>query len=460
MRVLFLAHDYPPMGGGGVQRALHLVRSLSAAGHAVHVVAVDKNPGPMRDDSLLERHPANVPITRYRLPSIGPAIERFKQARLSRLPTLILPADLYPDASIFARTTARVALKVARDFRPDVVAASGPPFGVLEAARRVAQQLGTTLVLDMRDPWAEPLIGRLPSALSFRWARALQRRCLAAADLVVVTAPTLQTLLEGLSVARPRKIVTITNGFDGGVTIDAASTEKARSICRVKGMRTLAFTGRLFTSDTAGGSRHGGLADRFFDGLAVGHEVIRGGDYHAGPWFQTLEILAARRRDLWGRLQTVFVGDVPQQGRAFPRALEAFPVQFLGYQPLAFAAAVMRAADGLLLFNPSTSDDSPSFIIPGKLFEYLAAGPPIFAMCGPGDCADIVRASGAGIWTHDRNPEEMAGHVERWLDGHELPNVRNETYIAGCERAVLGRRFVAEVESIHNPATKAEVRSS
>jgi glycosyltransferase involved in cell wall biosynthesis len=447
MKVMFLAHDYPPVGGGGVQRPLHLVRSLSAAGHDVHVVTVDKDPGPLRDDSLLERHPASVPITRYHLPTIGPAVELFKKARLSRVPTLVLPADLYVDASIFHRSTTKAALRVAETFRPDVIVASAPPFGVFEAARRVAKRLDAALVLDMRDPWVEPVVGRFPSPIAFGWARTLQRRCLAAAASVVVTAPTLQTLLEKLDIGRPRRVVTITNGFDAEVPIDDAAMNQARALCRRSdGVRTVAFIGRLFGGEAQGGSRRGALADRLFDLFAYGQEVIRGGDYHAGPWFHALSILASRRPDLHGRVETLFVGNVPRQGQAFPGALEAFPVRYAGYQPLAVAAATARLADGLALFNPSTSDDSPSFIIPGKLFEYLAAGPPIFAMCGPGDCADIVRATGAGLWVHDREPAQMSAHLERWLDGEALPLARDEAAIGGYARAVLGRRFVAEVE--------------
>lgn len=446
MRVLFLVHDYPPVGGGGVQRVLHLVRSLSAAGHQVHVLALDKDPGPLRDDSLLARHPPSVPITRYHLPSLGPAIDRFRRLRLSRVPTLVLPADLYVEATVFARWTARAALDVANTFQPDVVIASAPPHGICDAARRVAAATGAALVLDLRDPWVEPVIGRFPSAISYGWARAVQRRCLAAASLVVVTAPTMEQQLARLTVSRPRRVVTITNGFDESAPISAAAREKAREICIRPGVRTAAFVGRLFRSDTAGGSRRGPWADKLFDRLAVGREAIRGEDYHAGPWFQALELLAARRPDLAGRLRTVFVGDIPPQGGSSERARTMFPVEFYGYQPFAVAGAVMRAADALLLFNPSTIDDSPSFIIPGKMFEYLAAGPPILAMCGPGDCADIVTGTGAGVWVRDKDPAQMSAHVERWLTEGTFGNVRNELEIARYSRAELGRRFVAEIE--------------
>jgi glycosyltransferase involved in cell wall biosynthesis len=318
---------------------------------------------------------------------------------------------------------------------------------VLEAARRVAEHRRATLVLDLRDPWIEPTVGRHASPIAFGWARAYQRRCLAAAALTVVTAPTLETMLEGLPTPHPGRIVTVTNGFDAGVEIGDAAMSEARALCAAPpGVRTIAFTGRLFTSDSTGGSRRGAGADAVFDRLAVGREVMRAEDYHAGPWFEALTLLADRRPDLGGRLQTVFVGSVPAQGSSYPRALAAFPARFVSYQPLAVAAAVARIADGLLLFNPSTTDDSPSFIIPGKLFEYLAAGPPIFTMCGPGDCADIVGQTGAGVWVHDRRPAEMADHLERWLDGQPLPIKRDEAAIAGYERAVLGRRFVEEVE--------------
>jgi hypothetical protein len=43
----------------------------------------------------------------------------------------------------------------------------------------------------------------------------------------------------------------------------------------------------------------------------------------------------------------------------------------------------------------------------------------------------------------------MAAHLERWLDGKALPIQRDEQAIAGYERAVLGRRFVDEVERAH-----------
>jgi glycosyltransferase involved in cell wall biosynthesis len=447
MRVLILAHDYPPVGGGGVQRVLHLVRSLHASDHAVHVVTVDQEPGPMRDDSLLERHPREVPITRYRLPSLRPVVDMFRAAHLSRIPTLVMPTDLYPDASIFARTTARAALEVARTFRPDVVVASAPPFGIIEAARRVGHRLGVTFVADLRDPWIEPVVARFPSLASFHWARALQRRCLRTADLVTVTARSLQALLETLPVARPRRVVTITNGFDGEIPISTSAMAEGRELCQhAQGARTVAFIGRLFTSDVKQNARGGVLANRLFDSLAVGREIVRADEYHAGPWFQALALLARRRPDLRGKIETIFVGNVPRQGDSVPEAVNAFPTRFLGYRSLAVAAAVARAADALLLLNPSTVDDSPSFIIPGKLFEYVAAGPPILTMCGPGDCADIVRATGTGVWVHDYRPKEMTDHLERWLDGRGLPVARHESSIAGYERSALGRRFVAEIE--------------
>jgi glycosyltransferase involved in cell wall biosynthesis len=52
----------------------------------------------------------------------------------------------------------------------------------------------------------------------------------------------------------------------------------------------------------------------------------------------------------------------------------------------------MISASCLLLLQPGTTVS-----IPGKLFEYFAAGPPILAIAEEGETADLVRASGRGV---------------------------------------------------------------
>jgi hypothetical protein len=76
----------------------------------------------------------------------------------------------------------------------------------------------------------------------------------------------------------------------------------------------------------------------------------------------------------------------------------------------------------------------------------LAAGPPIFAMCGPGDTVDIIRRTGSGVWAHDKTPEDMAAHLERWLDVGSIGTRRDLAEIGRYSREELGRRFVDEVE--------------
>src|SRR6185312_221423 len=157
---------------------------------------------------------------------------------------------------------------IARSFKPDVVVASGPPFGIFEGARRVAAEMTVPLVLDMRDPWVDPLRTRLPSLLAYRWARDIQRRSLSAADLTIVTAPTLQGLLESLPIGRPRRVVTITNGFDSSAPATEAARAKGRSLVRMDGVRTVAFVGRLFATQTPTPSPARKWADQAFELLA------------------------------------------------------------------------------------------------------------------------------------------------------------------------------------------------
>jgi glycosyltransferase involved in cell wall biosynthesis len=69
--------------------------------------------------------------------------------------------------------------------------------------------------------------------------------------------------------------------------------------------------------------------------------------------------------------------------------------------------AEMMGASCLLLLQPGTTVS-----IPGKLFEYFAAGRPILAIAEQGETADLVRASGCGIAVL---PDDQAG-IERALE--------------------------------------------
>jgi glycosyltransferase involved in cell wall biosynthesis len=67
-------------------------------------------------------------------------------------------------------------------------------------------------------------------------------------------------------------------------------------------------------------------------------------------------------------------------------------VEFLPRVPRHESLLAMLSASALLLLQPGHTVS-----VPGKVYEYLAAGRPILALAEEGETADIVRASGIGV---------------------------------------------------------------
>ena len=61
--MLFVAYNFPPHGGVGVQRSLKFVKYLPKYGWHPLVVAADVNAGSVRDDSLLADIPSEASVT-------------------------------------------------------------------------------------------------------------------------------------------------------------------------------------------------------------------------------------------------------------------------------------------------------------------------------------------------------------------------------------------------------------
>jgi glycosyltransferase involved in cell wall biosynthesis len=101
-------------------------------------------------------------------------------------------------------------------------------------------------------------------------------------------------------------------------------------------------------------------------------------------------------------------------------------VEFIPQMPRRAVLQEMVDASALLILQPLTTVS-----IPGKLYEYMAAGRPILALAEPdGETAALVRSSGVGI-TVPPNDEALLEHaLTRLVDQSHapFPPVDRETY--------------------------------
>ena len=147
-RVLLLAYYFPPVGGAGAQRALHLARDLVARGWEPIVVTCPGE-GERRfkpsDPELEDILPEGVRV--LRVPGPEPALlDGGWQARAERLSGR---------RDRRARWWIRGVLETAAGLRGiDLIHAFLEPYETAIPAAGLAEELGVPWIADLQDPWA------------------------------------------------------------------------------------------------------------------------------------------------------------------------------------------------------------------------------------------------------------------------------------------------------------------
>jgi len=378
-RVLYLAFYFPPLGGGGVQRAAKFAKYLPEFGFEPWVVT-----GPA------EGRTRHAPLDAS-LEAQGPESRIFRVAgklpsdfRVDRFRRLIG----YPSrfAKAWTSSCEATALRAASGGSIDVVLASMSPFETSEAAARIATTLRVPWIADLRDPWALDEMIVYPT----RWHRARElrrmRRSLSGASLVIMNTPEAARAVRDSFPELSERTIAITNGFDAE---DFLGEPPLRSDDRFR----IVHTGSLHVA------------------LGSAHEARRWLRRWTGGERVPVDILARshlyllRALDRWrgespreiARAELVLAGDLSEADRiAIERSSVADLVHMPGYLPHSESVALLRAADLLFLPMHGLPPGERARIVPGKTYEYLAAKRPILAAVPEGDARDFVLASGLG----------------------------------------------------------------
>lgn len=368
-----LAYFFPPMGDGGVFRSLKLARYLPAHGWEPVVVCGRPEDYWVRDDSLLEQLPEGLEVHRVggltgqallrRLTGLwrrggDPAAGRRSSrgfARLRALGDLLLVPDSYAGWIPAARRAARRRLAHG-DI--DLIYSSGPPDSAHRAALDLARETGLPWVADFRDPWFNLHLKAPPTPLH-RWLHRRQEAAvLARAQVVAVTEGWRRRYAERC----PRPPVLIRNGFDPADFADLPPPPPAPGAP----LRIL-HAGKLSLTRSA---------RPFLAGLAR-HLAAR----PAGARPLEATFLGPRETDNEAAAHELGLADV---------------VRFEGPVPHAESLARQRAADLLLLVKHD--DERYRDLVPGKFYEYAAAGRPILAVTPPSELEALLAEHGLG-WT-------------------------------------------------------------
>lgn len=378
MRILIIAHDFPPLNSSASRRPYSWARTWSELGHDVQVLTTVKYATDGRADLALDcagfgvREVAYLPFSRP-TPRLGDGAQGARHAPRSFLFELVRRSTrrLRLGLGIFTQTTMlawrallRAALAMHAERRFDFVISTSGPEVCTFVAHGFARRTDTPWIADYRDLWfAEFAVQRY--AFTTWTVGALNTRMLRRAAAV-------STISEGL-----------------------AQYLRRIAICPV----WLSYNG--FLEETPASSSNPPWDDGFR------HLVYTGNFYPANrdpePLFSALADLLAADTRVHQRLRLDLYGPDEDWVRARIAAHGLEPVvRVHGMVPYHESLAAQRAADALLFVD--WMDRRAEGVLTGKLFEYLASARPILCVGNRAgtEAARIIADCRAGVIATDK----------------------------------------------------------
>lgn len=401
-KVLIVCYYWPPAGGPGVQRWLKFVKYLPGFG-IKPIVYVPENPSyPIIDQGLLEEVPKEVAVLKqpikepYRYASLfsskqtkslssGLVPSQKKQSLVQKLLLYIRGNYFVPDARVGWVKPSIAFLKtyIEREGIQTLIT-TGPPHSMHLIGLGLKQCFPELQwIADFRDPWTT--IGYHDKLkMTFKTQKrhiALEQEVLNQASEVIVTSLTTQKQMQSLS---STPITVITNGYD----------VQENTKLKLNKIFTISHIGSL-------------LSDRNPIVLwEVISELIETNDAFKNNFKLVLS----------GRVSEAVLEHV------FELGLRPY-VELKGYVSHKEAIEQQRSSNLLLLIEIDAKKTQG--IIPGKLFEYLAARRPILAI-GPkdSDIQGVIEQTQSGAYfTYDQSAQikkMILEHFEMYANKQEV----------------------------------------
>jgi glycosyltransferase involved in cell wall biosynthesis len=348
-------------------RVEKIARSLTEAGHAVHVVARNR-----RGDPLTERRSEG---TVHRLPPWRWA------------PSWLNAASMFP--AFFNPRWIRAISHTARREGADVILCRDLPLAI--PAVLAGRHVGIPVVLDLAENY--------PAMLRSRWAAGRMRRIDA-----LIRNPALARLVERWVLPRVDRVLVVVKEAGERLIAGGLAPERVTVVSNTPPIERLAFSRRDARSANA-------PLNIVYLGLMEESRGVR-------ILLDAAALLA--RRAVSFRLTLYGGGKELQDFRAHARTigLTGSQADFRGQVPNGEALAALPAADVGVI--PHFADESWHTTVPNKLFDYMAAGLAIVTSDAR-PAARIIRETGAGLVYRHPDAAALARAIATLAD----PEVRH-----------------------------------
>lgn len=399
-RALIVTYYWPPAGGPGVQRWLKFVKYFKEFG-VEPIVYIPENPNyPLVDENFSAEIPSNVEIIKHPIKEPYRFAKFFSKKKTKQMSSGIIPKKdstaieklmLYvrgnffiPDARVgWVKPSVKYLSDYLENNDVDVVITTGPPHSLHLIGMQLKKELNVKWIADFRDPWTTIHYHKSLrlNKTSEKKHKALEAAVLNTADVVTVTSPTTKKEFEKIT---NKPIEVITNGFD--------ITEEVNYNRDLK--FSISHIGSL-------------LSERNPKNL----------------WYILAEI-CKKNTSFKKDLELKFAGAVSDEVK---ESLSEFNLdensKFLGYVSHSEALKLQNESQVLLLVEINSAETRA--IIPGKLFEYLAAKRPIIAL-GPNksDIEAIVDETKSGRFFDYSEDKELKNEILRLYEQYKTGDLQ------------------------------------
>ena len=412
-KLLVITYYWPPSGGPAVQRWLSLTDELAKLGWQIWVLTVDEKYATYQvEDALL-------------LQKVNPAVQVFKTKTIEPfgLYKLLFGKKSIPAPGFSNESNLSLVKKISRFIRgnlfiPDprkywktfavkkaselidanqitTIITAGPPHSTHFIGKSLKEKKGIKWLCDFHDLWTDVIYYDLLYHLPF--IKKIDRN--KEADI----------------------LISCTGVLTAGEKYKEKLASKSAEIDMAKiHVTRIGYDASLFTKPVAITDKR--LTISYVGGIA---------EYYEPEIF--FRSVAAARKALPIDICIRFAGFTAPVVKAFIHQYHLQDVyEETGYVTHAKAVEYMRSSSILLLVNPVTRDEA--MVIPGKLYEYLAAGKPIINITRKdAETAAIIEQCSAGK-TFERNEEQalteyLIALFSEWQQTGQLSHQGNKELI-------------------------------
>ena len=426
-RVLVITYYWPPSGGSGVQRWVKFAKYLPSEGWQP-VIYTPSNPdlGSV-DESLLSDIPSEAEIINRRIFEPYGIYRKLtgskgqikveanpggggKGSFLKRLSMWVRGNLFMPDPRcLWIRPSVRFLTKYLKEHPVDVIVSTGPPQSMHLIARKVSLATGIPWVADFRDPWTKIFYFKhlMLDKRAERKHHELEQRVLDDATAIVAVSPLVQADFAAMT---KTPVCLVTNGYD--------ESDYTETIVPEKGFNVV-HTGLL--------TAEGNPVELW---KVLGKKCREDADF-----------AASFRLTLAGKTDETVLESIRQAG------LRDYLTD-LGY--IDHNKAVMQQRKASVLILPIREEPETKAILPGKLFEYLAARRPVLGVgTGEGAMAEVLKETGAGQIFDWDDRAGISDYVERLWSAFRSGEVMTATAdIEKYSRRMTTRKMVEIFEQV------------